>query len=182
MKKIKNKIQHKHFKKKGVSGVITAVLMVVLVMAATAIVWVVVKNLVSEKLETTESCFMTFGKITINSRYTCYDSALNEFQFSINMEDISIDELLIGIAGEGTTKSFKISNEETDITGLTNYPSGSSGIKLPGKNAGLTYIYDLTTGGFSMKPDSIEIAPIINGKQCDISDSLLAIDDCAVLA
>ena len=175
------KLQNNCFGKKGISGVITAVLMVALVMAATVIVWVVVKNLVSEKIEGTESCFMTFGQVKINNRYTCYDSSSKEFHFSISVGDIDIDELLIGISGEGTTKSFTITNEEQTITGLTNYPDGSPEIKLPAKNAGLTYIYNMTEGGFSTGPDSIEIAPIISGKQCDVSDSLSDIDNCLLL-
>jgi len=180
---MKNKTK-KYFNlnKKSVSGVITVVLMVGLVMAAAVIVWAIVTNLVSKQLGEAESCFMVFGEVTINNRYTCYNSSSNEFQFSINMGDIDIDEVLVSIAAEGTTKSLKITNINTTIENLVNYPSGSAGIKLPEKNAGKTYTYDMAGGGFSLKPDSLKVAPLVSGKQCDVSDTLLDIDNCLALA
>jgi len=168
--------------KKSVAGVVTAVIMIALVIAAAIIVWVVVTNLVSKQLEEAESCFMIFGKVTINNRYTCYDFSLNEFHFSINMGDVDIDEVLVSISAEGTTKSFKISKTNTTIENLVNYPDGSEGIKLPDKNAGATYIYNMTGGDFSVKPDAFKIAPIVSGKQCDVSDSISDIDNCLSLA
>ena len=69
--------------KRGLSGVIAAVLMIALVMVVSVIVWVVVRNLVEGKLEDVESCFGDYGKITINSRYVCYNFTSNKFQFSI---------------------------------------------------------------------------------------------------
>jgi len=168
--------------KKAISGIVTAVIMIALVMAAAIIVWAVVNNLVSEQLGEAESCFMIFGKVSINNRYTCYNSTENELQFSINIGDIDVDEVLVAISGEGTSKSFKISNTEQSIPNLINYPSGTPTIKLPSKNGGLTYTYDLTGGGFSMmEPDSIQIAPIIKGKQCETTDSLSDIDNCLSL-
>ena len=54
-----NKIKNK----KAISGIVTAVIMIALVMAAAIIVWVVVNNLVTEQLGEAESCFMIFGKV-----------------------------------------------------------------------------------------------------------------------
>ncbi len=167
--------------KRGLSGVITVVILIALVFALVSIVWVVVNNLIQSELEDVESCFGVFGEVTINSRYTCYDSISNEFQFSINLKDIEVGNILISISGDGAVKSFTITNEDQQIANLANYKStgfGTDQIKLPGKNAGLTYVTD----AFSNAPDSIEIAPIINGKQCDVSDSLSEIDNCLSLA
>lgn len=164
-------------KKKGLSGVITVVIMVALVMVAATIVWGVVNNILKNKLGEAKSCFDIFGKITINNMYTCYNSSSNEVQFSISIGDIDVDELIILISSEGATKNFRITNTASSITGLTNYPSGSSDIKLPEKNSGLTYI----ASGFN-QPDSIEIVPVINGEQCDVSDSLYEIDNCSLLS
>ena len=168
--------------KKAISGIVTAVIMIALVMAAAIIVWVVVNNLVSTQLTEAESCFMIFGKVSINNRYTCYNSTTTELQFSINIGDIKVDEVLVSISGEGTTQSFKISNTDQLIPNLRNYLSAVPETKLPGKNGGSTYIYELTGAGFFMKPDSIKIAPIINTKQCASSDSLSDIDNCLSLA
>lgn len=167
--------------KTGLSGVITVVILIALVFALVSIVWVVVNNLIKDELEDVESCFGVFGEVTINSRYTCYDSSSSDFQFSINIGDLDAEEILISISGEGTVKSFTITSEDQQIANLANYKSigfGTDQIKLPGKNAGLTYVTD----AFSDSPNSIEIAPIINGKQCDVSDSLSEIDNCLSLA
>ncbi len=166
--------------KKGISGVITVVIMVALVMVVAAIVWVVVRNIVQGELGGVESCFGAYDKVKIESMYTCYDSDSNNFQFSINVKDIDASGVLVSIAGEGATKSYTITNQAQTIENLANYSSGVFGtdlIKLPGKNGGLTYLENT----FTAKPDLMQIAPIIDGKQCDASDSLSEIDDCASL-
>ena len=173
-------MKFKNYPKKGLSGVVTSVILIALVMVATAIVWVFVRNLVEEKLEDSGNCMDIFGKVSLNNRYTCYNSSSSDTQFSISIGDINVDEVLISISEDGTTKSFKISNEEKEIVNLANYKStgfGTDQIKLPGKNAGLTYV----TNAFLNQPDLIEIAPIINGKQCGVSDSLSEIDNCLSL-
>ena len=60
--------------KKGISAVVGSVLMVVLVMVLTAMIWVSVKNVVEEELEGVQSCLGNYDKITLNNRYTCYNS------------------------------------------------------------------------------------------------------------
>jgi len=81
--------------KKGISGVIAAVIMIALVMAAVIIVWSVVIPLIKNQLTETESCFGIFGKVTINNMYTCHNSSSNNFQFSINIGDIDVDEVVV---------------------------------------------------------------------------------------
>lgn len=164
--------------KRGISGVIVAVIMIALVMVTTLIVWAVVTNIIKSKLDYVGSCLGMFEKVTINSRYTCYNSSSNEFQFSINIGDVDIDEVLVSISGDGASKSLKISNEGQPIGNLVNYPDRSTSIILPGKNAGLTYIFNMDGGGFSGAPDSIKIAPKIEEEQCEMTDSLSEIDDC----
>lgn len=160
--------------KRGVSGVITVVILVGLVMVTTAIVWTVVNGLVSDRIGDAEACFGNFEKVTLNNRYTCYDSSSNETMFSINIGDIEVDSVIVSISSEGATKGYTITDEVTNIEGLTNY-SGGDDVIIPGKNSGLTYI----ATEYSSEPDSINIKPVINGKQCDISDSIIEIDSCS---
>ena len=166
--------------KKGISGVITTVIMIALVMAASSIVWVTVNNLIGEKLEEAGSCFDVFEKIIINSRFTCYNLSAKEFQFSISVGDIEIDELLVAISGGGQSQSFKLTEAGLTENYLRQYPSGEYGqpIFLPEKNSGKTYVMDVES--FSV-PSSIQIAPVIGGKQCEVSDSLKDIDRCLTL-
>ena len=165
--------------KKGVAPIVATVLLIALVMVIVVAVWAVVNNLVKGKLEESGACFGIFEKVSLNSRYTCYNSNLNEFWFSISIDDLDVDEVLVGISAEGSSVSFKISKTSSEIDNLVMYPTRSPDIILPSKNAGLTYILNITGAGFSEAPDSISIAPIISGTQCSISDSMHQIDRCA---
>lgn len=163
--------------KKGISGVVEALIMVALTIALIAVVWVVINGLVNKSVSSSQSCFGNFNKVTINSRYTCYDSAKDELRFSISVGDISVDELLISVSEQGTSSSIKLNNTLSTIPNVQPYAGGTQ-VKLPGKNSGLTYnLTDVFTA-----PDSIEIAPTIDGNQCDVADTLNQIDDCSLLA
>lgn len=164
--------------KKGVSAVVAAIILVALVIAVVAIVWAVVNNLVKGGLGESEACFGVFEKVTLNPRYTCYDIDPEEFRFSISIGEIDVDEVLVGISAEGSSVSFKISKTAGAIDNLVTYPLRSSSIVLPSKNAGLTYIFDMSGAGFSEAPDSISIAPKIKGVQCGASDSMNYIERC----
>lgn len=161
-------------KKRGLSGVITAVIMIALVMVAAIIVWVVVTNIIQGQLGDVESCFGVYEKVKINDMYTCYDTTTNNFRFSLTVEDIELDAIVVSVSEVGSTKSYTLTNQSKNIAGLGPYPATSGNTSLPGENSGLTYI----STDFTTKPDSIKIAPIINKKQCEVSDSLSEIDNC----
>src|SRR3989344_7007422 len=96
--------------KKGLSEIVSVVLILALTVTLVGIVWAVVNNLVEDNLSKS-SCFETFGKISINNDFTCYNSSSNELQFSISIEDISLDAVLVAISAEGFSESFKITKE-----------------------------------------------------------------------
>lgn len=162
--------------RKGISGVVAAVLMIALVMVVAVIVWVVVRNIVQGQIGSVESCFGVYDKVTINNRYTCYeDFGINAFRFAIDVKDIVIDKLVVSVSYPlGETRSYTLTKNDSSVDGVYPYPEGSGAVKLPGKNSGKTYMVDTGMG----KPDSIQIAPVINGQQCEISDSLFEIEDC----
>lgn len=165
---------------KGISQIIATMLMIVLVLGATSIVFSVVNNLVQDEIESSESCFGNFGKVTINKQYTCQDFDSNEFQFLINVGDVNIGGLLVSVSGNSGTKSFKITNEAMSFVKTYNGLYGQV-VNPPNKNSGLTYIINLSeisVGGV----DSITIAPIMENNQCEVSDSLSGIDNCKLLA
>lgn len=176
--------------KKGISGIVATVIMIALVMAAAAIIWAVINSMMKEKTAGAESCFGNFEKVTLNPMYTCFtDIGNNEpppngdidwINFSINIADVEVDSVLIAISAGGAVKSFEISNTEQTISDLAKYGStgfGTDNIVLPGENAGMSYVTNFS----SSEPDLIEIAPIIGGTQCGVSDSISDIDDCSIL-
>lgn len=166
--------------KKGMSQIVATMLMIVLVLGVTTLVFNVVTNLVNEEIESSESCFGNFGKVTINKQYTCHDFDSNEFQFLINVGDVDIDGLLVSISGNSGTKSFKITDEAIGFVKTYNGLYVDE-INPPNKNSGLTYIVNLSEIGIG-SADSVTIAPIIEGTQCGVSDSLSGIDNCKLLA
>ncbi len=165
--------------KKGLSLVIATLILVLLSLVLAGVVWGVVNKIIKEKVDEVNSCFGNFEKVTINNKYTCYNYSSKELQFSISIADISIDELIVSVSGDIQTQSFKITKSGSEISMVKNYKSSDPIIKLPGENAGKTYLFNTTNIG---KPSSIKIAPVINKKQCQASDELNTIDDCRIMA
>ncbi len=168
--------------KKGISAVVGTVIMIALTVGVVALVWAVVNNLVKENIKSSESCFGVFDKVTLNPRYTCYNdtAGTDEMWFSINVGDIEkVDDILVAISNSGTTKSFKII--EDNPVELSYYPNRTRPVGIPGKDQGLTYIYELPAS-FTQAPDRIEIALIIDGEVCGNIDSIEQFDSCSLLA
>jgi len=163
--------------KKGLSAVLTTILLIALVMVLVGIMWGVLNNLVKKSTENSEACFGIFGKVSLNSEYTCYTG--DALRFSINIGDLNVDEVLVGVSTEEDSVTFRIKKDPSEISNLVMYPSGSTSIRLPSKNAGLTYVLDLSGAGLSGTPNLIDIAPVIEGAQCEISDSLNEIGRCS---
>jgi len=176
--------------KKGVSLVVASMLLILIVIIVGMIIWGVVSNLVDEQLGDAEACFGVFEEVTFNERYSCYNSSFDLLQISISIADINVDGIVFKIEGEGQTKSFTITNDlraASEFGGLlANYPNPEFGVDamiLPGAgegNSGATYVYDVSEI-LTEAPDIITITPIVNEKQCEISDTLVQLDPCGSL-
>ncbi len=159
--------------KRSVSGIVVTVILIALVMAVAAIVFTTTKKTVEEKIEKSEACGLgTMGKLSINSEYVCYDSINNQFEFSVNRGNIELDKLIIAVETGTKVKQFELKENEQN-TDLIPFISGGS-TALPAKNGGRTYI----STGFNEEVIGIKIIPVINGKQCEIADSLNEITTC----
>ena len=160
-------------KKRGLSPIIATIMTIVMTVALVVVVWGIINNLIEGNIKSSESCFGNFERVTIGERYTCYNNDTKIVLFQISIRDIDVDGVLVSISGEGGNPSFTLTNEEQIISDLTNY-SQSGTVKLPEKNSGTTYNYTWKQGGSAT---FMQIAPIINGNQCEVSDSL-AIEFC----
>lgn len=164
--------------RKAVSGVVVMVVMIALVIAVAAIVFTTTKKTVEEKIEKTQACGLEIiGKISINSKYVCYDEIKDEVVFSINRGEIELDKLIIAIETETKITQIEMRDGQGEIINNL-YPfNGNPGdlIKLPAKNAGKTYIGT----GFDEEIIGIKIVPVINGEQCEAADSLNEITPCS---
>lgn len=163
-------------KKKGLSGIVAALIMVLLVLIMIGAVWAIVNNIIKEQSD--YSCFGNYDKVTLNNQYTCYefdeDTSQYSTIFSINVGDIDIDGIVVDLISEKDSESFTLKNNPQTISGLKNYGEAFEGdVKMPDKNAGLTY--NATNTG---KIDSIRISPIIGEEQCAVADTINEIDNC----
>ena len=168
--------------KKAVSTVVGVTIMVALVVGLTALVWTLITGVVEEELEGATSCVGNFDKIKINNRFTCLNPSANQLNFSITVEDVNVSQIVVSISGEGQVKSLRIDGSNS-YAYAKNFADASYGSPLiaPGENEGRTYSIDTSDSDFGISEvETIEIAPVINGQQCDISDSLLSVDDCQV--
>ncbi|MEK6845086.1 MAG: hypothetical protein AABX44_02415 [Nanoarchaeota archaeon] len=165
--------------KKAVSGVVVMVVMIALVISISAIVFTTTKKTVEEKIKKSQACGPDIiGKLSINSEYVCYSPVNKEIIFSINRDDIDLDELIIAIETETEVTQINLKETEEKIDNLYPYNKdrtlNGDKVVLPAKNAGKTYIGT----GFDKNILGIKIIPVINGEQCEIADSLNEIIDC----
>jgi len=165
-------------KKRGLSGVVSVVIIIAVVMAAGVLVWNFVENMISDRIESTEVCSEATQNVVINNDYTCYEMINKSIRLSIGVKDIELDGLLIAINSKEFSKTRTISKDAKTFQDIKNYPSRSGSVAIPGKNSGDTY---LVTGLEGMSRDTIRISisPIINGEQCGTSDTMNNVYSCS---
>ena len=129
--------------KKGVSGVVTAVLLILLVVAAVGILWAVVQSLVSDSTG------------NVGSSTICLTNT-----FSI---ESAVDD-------EVTTTTVKIKKTQgsDEITGINFFVDGASkdATETDVPSLGETKTFTLTSTGGT----EVEIAPVLGETQCPNSD------------
>ncbi len=165
--------------RKGLSTVVITVLLISLSMIAMILVWTFVSGFIKTQIKGSESCFGNYDKIQLNGLYTCYENpatGIYNLRFSLTVGDVDVEKVVVSVSSSDAVKSYEITNINKTIDGLFMYPSGDANIRLPGKNAGLTY----NATGFISTIDSIQIMPVIGGNTCEVSDSTEEIADCAL--
>lgn len=147
---------------KGISVLISTVLLILLSTSAIVIIAGIIIPYVKNSLGEKENCLDTRGKFKLVAESTCY--TLNPTQTTnvvVKFSTIDTDEIYIILEGEGGSKSFKLKEDES-------HPEVSSPnpITMPTINGG-ERIYT-----FNGKYTFASIAPIIKGNACEISDSI----------
>ncbi len=176
----KSLLYNRKGEKRGLSAIVTTVILVALSMAAVVVIWVFVSNTIKKQIGQSESCFGNFDKVKFNEQYTCYEDLGNgnfALRFSVEIGAISVDKVIVSVASASAVKSYEITNTAKAVEGLEAYPTPSGTVVLPAKNSGLTY----KATGFTSQIDSIQITPVINGNQCEVSDTISEIADCISL-
>ncbi|MBS3094958.1 type IV pilin [Candidatus Pacearchaeota archaeon] len=157
-------------KKKGLSDVISTVLLITLTVVLIGVVWVIVGGIVKDKTIAGTSCLDLFEKVKLNEEFTCYDAGTNTLRVSVDITDLDVDGILFSVSDLIKSKSFEIKKEPSNVDGVSAYDS-SPEVSLPNANDGKDYLVSLSFFGIT-NPTSVKIAPKINGNQCEVSDSL----------
>jgi flagellin-like protein len=167
--------------KKAQSQIVTAVLLILIVIALAVVVLNFSMNFVKDKLSGT-GCFEAVDKVTFtnSNKYTCFndsdesvDGTEDHLLLQVHIGDIneSISGFLIETGG-ATTISKEIKEGET-ADNVTMY-GGSETLELPGKNEERTYVFN-----FTITPETVKIYPILtDGQVCEASDILEKIISC----
>ena len=165
--------------KKAQSQIVTAVLLILIVIALAVVVLNFSMNFVKDKLSGT-GCFEAVDKVTFtNSKdYTCYytyiiqvvdEDDITKHLLNLQVHIGDIDESISGFlieTGGATTISREIKEGET-ADNVTMYGGGET-LELPGKNEERTYVFD-----FVITPETVKIYPILtDGQVCEASDIL----------
>ncbi len=178
-KKLLFKMKNKH----GLSAVIATLMLILLTLVIVGILWAALGGLL-EPIDESKKCFNLFDKITLDESYTCYNgSGLGKsLMFSIDVDDVDLDEVIIVITSAGSSNSYTIKKDAQIISNIKPYnKSYSDPVRSPGENSQRTYVLNTDAEGITTRPESIEIAPVIEGKQCEVSDSITEIVYCTAL-
>ena len=164
-------------KKSGVSTVVATIILIALVMAITAIVWSVIQRMVEGELGGAKACFGNYEKVTINNQYTCYEKDDDELFISISVKDIEIDKIIVGVNSAMNSKVFEIPGKDVNVKTYESAYGYNEQLSAINENEGKTFVMK----GVTEAPDKIEIIPVIDGTQCEVSDSVFEIDSCTSL-
>ena len=151
--------------KKAQSQIVTAVLLILIVIALAVVVLNFSMNFVKDKLSGT-GCFEAVDKVTFTNSndYTCYKAPNLRLQVHIGDIDESISGFLIETGG-ATTISREIKGGKVDNVAM--YDKSDS-LEIPGKNEERTYVFTLGSD-----PETVKIYPILtDGQVCEASDIL----------
>jgi flagellin-like protein len=160
--------------KKALSGVVTVMILIGITLAAGAMIWAVISNLVNNKLDDASSCYGIYDRVQLNDEYTCYNLSAQTLQVSISLKDFKPDSVLISAQSDNNSVVKEIFSDSKFVEGVLPFSGIGINVSLPNEESGKTYVIS----GVEYKPVKIYLAPKVSGTQCEISDELSPISFC----
>ena len=162
--------------KKGISTVVTTILLILLVIAAFSVMTAFLIPMIKNKLAEGE-CFKILGKLkVVEGAYTCYNSTIingqiiKETRIMIeieNTESENITEIVFSLSGSGSAYGinsayFKIKKGDTNDNIRMYDKSYGESLDFPDeKTSALTYVFKT-----EFDVESADIAPVIDKLMC----------------
>ena len=158
---------------KSQSGIIGAVLLILIVIISAMVVMAFAIPFVKERLGGGGGLEVA-GEITIKNslQYTCYNATQKNMSVQIHYGDIQnlTKGFQINVGVSGSSLSYVIPDDATVVM------YDGSTLEIPGANLESTYVLS----GVPSLPEYVEVYPIlVNGDVCDKSDSLTSVSKCS---
>ena len=152
------------YNKKGLSAIVSTVLIILITVAAVAIIWAAIMPMIKDQLYTGLVCRTAVQQITlVDSGYTCLENDTLSVQIKHGREAIDLVDVQILTSINGTTVSYFLMKDADDVDTIDD---------LPDVNEAKTYIID----DVDKDMESIEIAPVIatgaTTKICDVTSKV----------
>ena len=156
--------------KKGVSTIVTVVLLILVSITAVALIAAFVVPFIKGSLTESNECYGMLGKIDmVAGNNTCLDTTTNTVKVSIKkgfVDKTTVKSLAVVLAGSGKSKRYDLTSgvSATDIKELSgNY---NTALTLPKDGETSTYVFNVA--GMGITVTSAEVSPILSSdKVCE---------------
>lgn len=162
-------------RKKGVSPLITTVLLIIISITAVVVISTIVIPFVRDSLTNSKECFEVLDQITIDTETMCgssmctcyYNQSADDLVVNVSIKrgpkEADLDRFKISVSGQGTSSIFDIKTGEPGVRML----DGSTTIQIPEAGGMRTYSLNKTLRGVS----HVEVYPVLkSGNVCDLAD------------
>ena len=139
-------MRQKKFSRKGISVVVSTILLVVIAIAAIGIVIGFIFPMVKQSLGKGKSCFdlREYFKIA-SSDYTCYNATNTQLMVERGMDNFTVKGFIISIKSEGASERYDIYDGAGGMRILEGQ-TFTDNVKIPNPGEARTYLFNTGNG------------------------------------
>ncbi|MEK6918816.1 MAG: hypothetical protein AABW73_02145 [Nanoarchaeota archaeon] len=156
--------------KKGVSTIVTVVLLILVSITAVALIAAFVVPFIKGSLSQSNECYATLGKVdVVAGSNTCFDATTNTVRVNIKkgfVEGSEIKAVAVVLSGDGKSKRYDVSNGGMSANIRELSGSYNTALSLPADGESNTYVFNVTDAGMTVV--YAEVSPILSSdKVCE---------------
>jgi len=153
--------------KRGLSTIISILIIIAITMIAAGIVWGVARSVIKDRIDYSEACsIQLLDNVKINSINTCYYKTDGYLKLYTDIGNAELEKIIVYITYGGETKTTELKTNIGINSGKKHL------INLQQDPPGFTLILDHL-------PEAVKIAPVVKGQQCGTIDSFYQIPQCS---